>query len=98
LERYGLFCWGGVSSAWQGDRMNRATKIIVSTIGVILAIAGLAHGIPEILQGNRPTEGLIIQAIGPDHQMWQYGTEEAFYAAAHISLDRPGCQLQSAWC
>jgi hypothetical protein len=58
--------------------MNRATKIIVSTIGVILAIAGLAHGIPEILQGNRPTEGLIIQAIGPDHQMWQYGTEEAF--------------------
>lgn len=58
--------------------MNRATKIIVSTIGVILAFAGLAHGIPEILQGNTPTEGLIIQAIGPDHQMWQYGTEEAF--------------------
>jgi hypothetical protein len=58
--------------------MNRATKIIVSTIGIVLAIAGLAHGIPEILQGNTPTEGLIIQAIGPDHQMWQYGTEEAF--------------------
>ena len=58
--------------------MNRATKTIVSTISVILAIAGLAHGIPEILQGNAPTEGLIIQAIGPDHQLWQYGTEEAF--------------------
>jgi hypothetical protein len=58
--------------------MNRATKIIVSTIGIVLAIAGLAHGIPEILQGNTPTEGLIIQAIGPDHQMWQHGTEEAF--------------------
>lgn len=58
--------------------MNRATKTIVATISVILAIAGLDHGIFEILQGNAPTGGLIIQAIGPDHQMWQYGTEEAF--------------------
>jgi hypothetical protein len=56
--------------------MNRATKTIVSTIGVILAIAGLAHGIPEILQGNKPTGGLIIQAIGPEMNLW--GTEEAF--------------------
>ncbi|MFO7583780.1 MAG: hypothetical protein R6W69_03540 [Anaerolineales bacterium] len=58
--------------------MNRITKTIVSTISIILAIAGLAHGIPEILQGNTPTEGLIIQAIGPDNRMWHYGTEEAF--------------------
>jgi hypothetical protein len=58
--------------------MNRATKTIVTAISIILAIAGLAHGIPEILQGNKPTEGLIIQAIGLDHRMWQYGTEEAF--------------------
>jgi hypothetical protein len=40
--------------------MNRATNTIVFTFNVILAIAGLAHGIPEILQGNAPTEGLII--------------------------------------
>lgn len=56
--------------------MNHATKTIVSTIGIVLAIAGLAHGIPEILQGNRPTAGLIIQAIGPEMNLW--GTEEAF--------------------
>lgn len=56
--------------------MNRATHIIVATVGIFLAIAGLAHGIPEILQGNRPTEGLIIQAIGPEMNLW--GTEEAF--------------------
>jgi hypothetical protein len=56
--------------------MNRATKTIVSTISIILAIAGLAHGIPEVLQGNAPTEGLIIQAIGPEMNLW--GTEEAF--------------------
>jgi len=58
--------------------MNRATKIIVSTIGVLLGIAGLDHGFFEILQGNTPTDGLIIQAIGDAQQMWFYGTEEAF--------------------
>ena len=56
--------------------MNRATRTIVSTISVILAIAGLDHGIFEILQGNKPTPGLIIQAIGPEMSLW--GTEEAF--------------------
>ena len=58
--------------------MNRATKIIVSTIGVILGISGIDHGIFEILQGNQPTEGLIINAIGPDHIMWEHGGESAF--------------------
>jgi hypothetical protein len=58
--------------------MNRATKIIVSTIGVLLGIAGLDHGFFEILQGNTPTGGLIIQAIDDVQQMWFYGTEEAF--------------------
>jgi hypothetical protein len=56
--------------------MNRATKTIVSTIGVILAIAGIDHGFFETLQGNRPTSGLIIKAIGPELKLW--GTEEAF--------------------
>ena len=58
--------------------MNRATKIIVSTIGVILGISGIDHGIFEILQGNQPTKGLIINAIGPDHIMWKHGGESAF--------------------
>lgn len=58
--------------------MNRATRTIVSTVGVILAIAGLDHGIFEIMQGNTPTGGLIVQAIGPAQRMWHYGSEEAF--------------------
>ncbi|NMC80387.1 MAG: hypothetical protein GYA59_13590 [Chloroflexi bacterium] len=58
--------------------MNRATKAIVSTIGVLLSIAGIDHGIFETVQGNTPTPGLIIQAIGDAQQMWYYGTEEAF--------------------
>ena len=56
----------------------KAIRIIVSTIGVILGIAGLDHGFFEVLQGNIPTNGLIIQAIGETNRMWLYGTEEAF--------------------
>jgi hypothetical protein len=42
----------------------------------MLAIAGIDHGFFETLQGNRPTSGLIIQAIGPEMNLW--GDEEAF--------------------
>lgn len=56
--------------------MNHSTRTIVATIGVILALAGLDHGIFEILQGSKPASGLIIQAIGPEQNLW--GTEEAF--------------------
>jgi hypothetical protein len=58
--------------------MNRATRIIVSTFGTLTGISGLNHGFFEALQGNTPTAGLIIQAIGPAQKMWRYGTEEAF--------------------
>ena len=58
--------------------MNRATRIIVATMGVMLGLAGMNHGVFETLQGDTPTDGLIIQAIGDAHQMWSYGTEEAF--------------------
>jgi hypothetical protein len=57
--------------------MNRVTKTIVSTIGVILGLSGIDHGIFEILQGNTPTNVGIIQAIGPAQKMWEYGGEEA---------------------
>jgi len=58
--------------------MNRATKTIVSAIGVILGISGIDHGIFEILQGNQPTGGLVVNAIGPDQIMWKHGGESAF--------------------
>jgi hypothetical protein len=44
--------------------MNRATRINVATCGVILAISGmLAHDLFEVLQGNKPTEGLFLLAF-----------------------------------
>ena len=47
-------------------------------MGVLLGIAGIDHGFFETLQGNQPTTGLIIQAIGPAQRIWVHGTEEAF--------------------
>ena len=58
--------------------MNRAIRMIVAILGVMLGISGLDHGFFEILQGNTPTPGLIIQAIGAQHQYWIHGSEEAF--------------------
>lgn len=55
-----------------------ATRVIATTIGVIIGFAGMNHGFFEFLQGNTPTDGLIIQAIGEAHRFWVLGTEEAF--------------------
>jgi hypothetical protein len=54
------------------------TKAVAAALGVCVGVSGLDHGLFEALQGNMPTPGLIIQAIGPDQRMWVYGTEEAF--------------------
>lgn len=58
--------------------MNKATRIIVSTLGIIFGIGGISHGIFEILQGNTPTDGMIISAISEAQRMWVHGNEIAF--------------------
>lgn len=60
--------------------MNKATKIIVSTLGVFAGIGGLDHGILEILHGNVPTKGFIINALaaGTTWSLWKQGGEGAF--------------------
>lgn len=57
--------------------MNRSTRIIIAVIGIMLAIAGISHGFFEVLQGNTPTGGIGINAIGPDHIQWEWGGEGA---------------------
>ena len=44
----------------------------------MLAIAEISHGFFEVLQGNTPTGGIGINAIGPDHIQWEWGGEGAF--------------------
>jgi len=66
--------------------MNRSTRIIVAVIGIMLAISGLNHGIFEVLQGNTPTGGVGINAIGPDHIQWEWGGEGAFTLVPNFLL------------
>lgn len=50
-----------------------------STIGILLGSAGIInHGIFEILQGNQPTNGFFIEAIGESNRFWVHGTEGTF--------------------
>ena len=56
---------------------NRATRVVTSTLGVFVGLAGIDHGIFEILQGNLATDSFMIAAIGPAQRFWQYGDEPA---------------------
>jgi hypothetical protein len=57
--------------------INRATKTLASTFGVLIGLAGIQHGIFEILQGNIATNDFMIDAIGPEQRLWEYATETA---------------------
>jgi hypothetical protein len=54
-----------------------ATRVIATTVGIIFGLSGINHGLFEVLQGNTPTDGLVIQAIGRAQRFWPLGTEEA---------------------
>ena len=82
--------------------MNRATRIIAATPGIIFAISGMSHGFFEVLQGNIPTEGLFIHAIGENYQMWEHGAEPAFTIIPNYLLTGVVAMLVAAaivvWC
>jgi hypothetical protein len=60
------------------DNLN-ATRVIATTIGVFFGLfSGVNHGFFEFLQGNKPTGGLFIQAIGEAQRFWPLGGEDAF--------------------
>src|SRR5512146_1648701 len=40
--------------------MNKATTKLFLTLGVLAGIMGIEHGIGEVLEGNRPTNGVFI--------------------------------------
>ncbi len=45
-----------------GRRMNNTTKVAVSTFGTLMGLAGIEHGIGEILQGNHAPETIIFSS------------------------------------
>jgi hypothetical protein len=44
--------------------LNTSTRIYVVIFGILVGIGGILHGIYEIFQGNKPTEGLVLPSIG----------------------------------
>lgn len=42
--------------------MTRATRVTVSTFGVLAGLAGLEHGVGEVLQDNKAPGGLVTQS------------------------------------
>jgi hypothetical protein len=56
---------------------NRATRVVVAGMGVICGLIGIQHGLFEILQGNIPTGGIMIDAIGPELELWEGARETA---------------------
>ncbi len=56
---------------------HSATRIVVSTIGILIGLAGIEHGFFEILQGDIVPDSLMITAIGPDQRFWVGAAERA---------------------
>jgi hypothetical protein len=64
-----------------------ATRVIATTIGVFFGcFSGVNHGIFELLQGNKPTQGMVIQAIGEAQRFWALGTEDALTIIPNFML------------
>lgn len=57
--------------------INSAIRIVVTGMGIICGLIGIQHGIFEILQGSVPTDGILIDAIGPSMKLWEGAREPA---------------------
>jgi hypothetical protein len=57
--------------------LNKATRIVASTFGVLAGIPGIAYGIFEILHGNIATDSIAINAIDPTITIWKDGPVSA---------------------
>ena len=67
---------------------NAATRTVVSSLGVLLGISSIDHGVLEMMQGNAPTPGSFVKALGPGHSwtLWIHGGEPAFTIVLNFLL------------
>jgi hypothetical protein len=65
---------------WLARTYNPATRTVVSTLGALLGVSSMNHGLLETMQGNHPTPGSLINALGPGYHwtFWTQGSEPAF--------------------
>lgn len=66
---------------------SKATKVVASTLGVLVGLAGIEHGFFELLQGNTTTDNIMINAIGPAQRFWEHGTERALTIIPKLHCD-----------
>ena len=66
-----------ISKTIQLTVTNQSTRITTFVMTMLLAFAGFEHGLFASLQGNKPTGGFFIMAIGDEHLWWKYGGEGA---------------------
>ena len=66
------------------NKTTCSTHIVATTFGVLVGLAGINHGLFEILQGNVKPEGFFISAIGPSQRFWEYGYETALTIVPNI--------------
>jgi hypothetical protein len=59
---------------------NKATHVLASTLGVLVGIGSVEHGVLECMQGLAPTPGLFVNALGRGYSWttWKEGGEGAF--------------------
>ncbi len=50
---------------------------VVTVYGLLVGFAGIEHGIFEVLQGDIPTEDIMIDAIGDSWRFWPGASERA---------------------
>jgi hypothetical protein len=63
-----------------------AMRAVASTYGVLVGLAGIEHGIFEILQENVKPDGLLIDAIGPSQRFWEHSSETALTIIPNMLL------------
>lgn len=73
----------GGSTARRLDPCQPATRRLVRALGLVVAATGAEHGVGEILQGNRPLTGPVIQSW-PDSRFFRIENgEPAFTLLPH---------------
>ena len=65
---------------------NRATRLLASTLGMLVGLAGVEHGVLEVLQGNVRPDGMMIDAIGPEQRLWEFAGETALTIVPNILI------------
>jgi hypothetical protein len=82
----------GTSLSKQQKPSISATRVVASTLGAIVGLAGVEHGFFEVLQGSVVPSGLVMDAIGPAQKLWSGATEPAltvvpnFFASGVLAM------------